>query len=85
MITSVEVFKKIRAISERTLNSRHRILLNDLLAEILIPQDSLLVLLIELENRGLVKIHNTTVVSVSLTNYGITLLEDPLGGLNSEG
>lgn len=84
MITSVEVFKKIRAISERTLNPRHRVLLNDILAEALIPQDSLLVLLIELENRGLVKIHNTTVISVSLTNYGITL-EDPLGGLNSEG
>jgi len=84
MITSVEVFKKIKTISARTLNPRQRILLHDILSEMFITQNSLVVLLIELENRGLVKIHHTTVVSVSLTNYGITQ-EDPLGGLNSEG
>lgn len=83
MITSTEVFNKIKAMSLRTLNPQHRILLDDLHQEIQIHKDTLLVLLIELENRGLIKIYNSTVASVSLTNYGNTN-SDPPGGYNSE-
>lgn len=83
MVTSVEVFQKIRELSKKTLNPRHRILLNDICSEISIPTDSLLVLLIELENRGLIKIFNTTVTSVSLTDYG-NEHNTPPGGMNSE-
>lgn len=83
MITSVEVFNKIKAMSLRTLNPRHRILLDDIYQEIPVPKDRLLVLLVELENRGLIKIFNTTVASVSLTNYG-NANNDPPGGYGSE-
>jgi len=82
MITSVEVFTKIKVMSRKTLNPNHRILLSDIVSEIHVPQDSLLVLLVELENRGLIKIHKTTIVSVSLTNYGIGQ-ETPPSGLTS--
>jgi len=82
MITSVEIFRKIKVMSRKTLNPNHRILLSDIVSEIHVPQDSLLVLLVELENRGLIKIHKTTIVSVSLTNYGIGQ-EDPTSGLTS--
>jgi len=82
MITSVEIFRKIKVMSRKTLNPNHRILLSDIVSEIHVPQDFLLVLLIELENRGLIKIHKTTIVSVSLTNYGIGQ-ENPPSGLTS--
>jgi hypothetical protein len=83
MVTSEKVFGKIKEMSLKTLNPYHRILLKDITAEFLIPQDSLFILLVELENRGLIKIYNTSVVSVSLTNYGATH-DNPPGGVNSE-
>ena len=79
MITSVDVFKKIKAISRETLNPNRRILLSDMVNEIALPQDSLLVLLIELEDRGLIKIHKTPIVSISLTSYGIDQENPPSG------
>jgi len=82
-ITSIEVFRKIKAMSRKTLNPNRRILLTDMMNEIPVPQNSLLVLLIELEDRGLIKIHKTTIVSVSLTNYGIDQ-ENPPGRFSSQ-
>lgn len=82
MATSVEVFDKIRQMSQRTLNQQHRILLHEIAEELSLSNDTVLVLLTELQNRGLIRIHQTTVASVSLTNYG-TNNENPPGGLNS--
>lgn len=82
-MTSVEVFKLIKQLSRRTLGTHQRILLSEIASELLITQDKLLVLLIELENRGLVKIHKTRVLSVSITDYGHAN-ETPPGGLGSE-
>lgn len=58
--------------SKKTLNSRHRMLLNDMATELSISQDLLLGLLKELEKAGLVKIYKSDVASVSLTSYGLT-------------
>ena len=69
--------------SVRTLNPYHRILVKDITTEFSIPQDALLVLLIELENRGLIKIHHTLVASVSLTSYG-AMHHNPPGGISSD-
>jgi DNA-binding MarR family transcriptional regulator len=71
MSTAAQVFDKMKDWSKKTLNFRHRILLNDIAAELSISQDSLLGLLTELENAGLVKIYRTDVASVSLTSYGV--------------
>ncbi len=81
MITSIEILSKIRKMSTKTLNPLHRILVGDIAAEMAISQDALLVLLIELENRGLVKIYKTKIASISLTNYGNQ--ESPPSGLSS--
>ena len=83
MATSENVFERIKEMSLRTFNPHHRILVKDIIAEFLMPQDSLLVLLVELENRGLIKIHHTDVASVSLTRYGAAH-HNPPGGINSE-
>lgn len=83
MTTSVEVLEKIRELSKRTLNPQHRILLSDICAAVSVPKDSLLVLLIELENRGLIKIYSTAIASVSLTRYG-NEKHNPPEGINSE-
>lgn len=82
MITSVEVFNKMRDMSQRTFGTRPRILLSDLAKELSIEQDVVLVLAAELENRGLINIHKTNIVSVSLTSYGVSE-ESPTGGFNS--
>ena len=70
MITSADVLRKIKEISTKTVNAQHRIMLNDLLDEYVFSKDALFVLLVELEDKGLVKIHKTKVVSVSLTSQG---------------
>ena len=72
-----EVFRKIKELSKKTLNSRHRIFLIDIAGTLSFSRESLLLSLAELENDGLIKIHNTTVTSVSLTSYGM-LQEIPL-------
>jgi Mn-dependent DtxR family transcriptional regulator len=71
MSTVAQVFDKMKDWSKKTLNSRHRMLLSDLAAELSISRDSLSELLTELENAGLVKIYRTDVASVSLTSYGL--------------
>ena len=83
MAKSEEVFEKIREMNECTLNPHRSVLLSEIASKLLLEQDSLLVLLTELQNRGLVKIHNGTVVSVSLTHYGAAH-KNPPGGLNSD-
>jgi hypothetical protein len=83
MITSVEVFGKIKEMNTRTFGSRNRILISEIADELPVPSDTLLVLLTELQNRGLIIIHKTPIATVSLTNYGVK--EDtPPGGLDSE-
>jgi hypothetical protein len=72
MITATQVFDKMKKWSKKTLNSRHRLLLDDLAAEMSIPNDSLMGLLSELESAGLVKIYKSDVATVSLTSYGLT-------------
>lgn len=81
LITGVEVFKKIREMSTKTLNPHHRILLSDIVSQMRISNDSLLVLLTELENRGLITFHKSKIASVSLTLYGNQ--ENPPAGLQS--
>lgn len=71
MSTVAQVFDKMKDWSKKTINSRHRILLSDLVTELSISQDSLLGMLTELENAGLVKIYRTDVASASLTSYGL--------------
>lgn len=72
MSTAAQVFDKMKDWSKKTLNSRHRILVNDIAAELSVSHDLLLGLLKELENAGLVKIYKTDIASVSLTSYGLT-------------
>jgi Mn-dependent DtxR family transcriptional regulator len=72
MCTATQVFDKMKVWSKKTLNSRHRILLNDMARELSISQELLLGLLKELEDAGLVKIYKTEVASVSLTSIGLT-------------
>ena len=81
-ITSVEVFNEIKTLSKRTLNQRPRILMKDILVQPPLSQDALFLLLVELENRGLVIIHKTDIVAVSLSNYGVQE-DDPAGGTDS--
>lgn len=82
MITSVDVFKEIKLLSVRKLNPRHHIAFEALLPALTISKDSLLVLLIELENRGLIKVHRSGIISVSLTDYG-AVHDNPPGGIDS--
>lgn len=83
MISSVVVFRSVKEMSQKTLSNRPRILLADIADSLSVSPDIILLLLVELENRGLVQIHKTTVVSVSLTNYGVSQ-ENVSGGLNSQ-
>lgn len=83
MVTSVEVFNKIKEMSKRTFGSRPRISLTDIAADLPVSPDQLLVLLKELENRRLIDIHKAQVTTVSLTSYGVNE-ENPTGGLRSE-
>lgn len=83
MITSAEIFSAVKRMSQRTLGTRPRLLLTDIATSLGVSPDIILVLLVELENRGLVQIHKATVVSVSLTNYGVSQ-ENVSGGLNSQ-
>jgi Mn-dependent DtxR family transcriptional regulator len=82
MITSTEVFGKIKEMSKRTYGAQNRILLHDIADALSISSDLLLVMVIELQNRGLIIIHKTSIVSVSLTNYGVQE-DNPPGGFNS--
>lgn len=77
------MFKLIKQISKRTVNPQHRILLDDIFSEFSIPEDTVLVLLVELQNRGLVVIHDSLVPSISLTVYG-SATDSPPGGFTSE-
>ncbi len=70
MKTSVQVFEQIKTMDGETLHPKRHILLKELSSALSLPQDELLVFLVELEDRGLVKIHKTTLPAVSLTNYG---------------
>lgn len=72
MITNVTVFEIIKRMSMKTLNPQHRVLLSDIASELGISKDKVLLLLIELEQVGVIKIHRTQIVSVSITNYGST-------------
>lgn len=72
MISSSEVFLKIKQMSTRTYSSTHRILLGELAAEMALSQDDLLVLLMELQNKGYIQINSTRIASVNLTNFGLT-------------
>lgn len=83
MITSVEIFNFIKQLSKRTVNPQQRILLDDLFSEFSISEDAVLVLLVELQNRGLIHIHDAMVPTVSLTGYG-TATDAPPGGFTSE-
>ncbi len=69
---SAEVFDVIKKMSKKTYNSQHRILFNDIVVELNASDDELLLLLSELETAGFIKLHKTKVVSVSLTNYGLS-------------
>lgn len=82
MITSVEIFRTVKQMSKRTLGPRPRVLLGDMTRVLGIPADTILLLLTELEDRGLVEVHGTTTVSVSLTSYGVTQ-ESVSGGLST--
>ena len=82
-ITSVEVFQRIKDLSRRTVESNHRILLSDIAAGMNVSQDTLLVLLTELENRGLIRVFKTMLLSVSLTQYGMSQ-DDPPSGIESD-
>ena len=79
MLTGVDVFNKIKELSQRTLSANPRILLTDIAAGLDISQDALLVLLVELESRGLIKTHRGRVISVSLSNYGVDETSPPSG------
>lgn len=82
-VTSVEVFRRIKALSRRTADANHRIMISDVAADMNISQDSLLVMLTELENRGLIRLFKTMLLSLSLTNYGMSQ-NDPPSGIDSE-
>lgn len=83
MLTSIDIFNTIKVLSTRTLNPCQRILFSELAANSSLQGDGLLVVLLELENRGLVKIHHSTIKAVSLTLYS-SLQSTVTGGLNSE-
>lgn len=72
MRTATAVFRKLKEMSKKTLNSRHRIFLNDIAAEVSLPPELLSEMLTELEQAGLIQIHKTTVIAISLTGYGLT-------------
>ncbi|WP_114791021.1 hypothetical protein [Niabella yanshanensis] len=83
MTTSIEIFQSIKHLSRQTFNPCRRLNINDLTETCSVSKDKLLVLLVELENRGLIKINHTKIITVHLTPYGI--LQDAVtGGLNSE-
>lgn len=82
MVTSAEVFKQIKEMERKTLHEHRRILLSEMAEALSVSQNDLLVLLVELENRGLVKIHKIPIASVSLTDYGMRE-EEASGGLRS--
>lgn len=72
MVSVEEVFEKIKKMSKKTYNTQHRILLTDIAVELNTSPDKLLLHLVELEDAGFVSVHNTKVVSVSLTKYGLS-------------
>lgn len=61
----------IKEMSAKTLGDQPRVLLSDIAGDLSIPPDLLLVFLAELEGRGLIVIHKTGIVSVSLTKFGV--------------
>jgi hypothetical protein len=83
MTTSIEIFQSIKYLSRQTFNPCRRLHINDLTETCSVPKDALLVLLVELQNRGLIKINHTKIITVHLTPYGI-LQNSVTGGLNSE-
>lgn len=70
MAISAVVFDAIKKMSKRTVNPLHRILFIDIASELKLSLGETLLLLKELEYAGYIKIHNTKVVSVTLTEYG---------------
>ncbi|HTM66392.1 MAG TPA: hypothetical protein VL093_08740 [Flavipsychrobacter sp.] len=81
LATGVNVLRTTREMSTKTLNPHHRIFISDIISEMRISSNSLLVLLTELGNRGLIKVYKSRIASVSLTRYGNQ--EYPLPGLQS--
>ena len=65
------VFKKIKDLSKKAINPRHRIFLIDIAGELMFTKKALLMSVAELEHIGLIQIHKTTVTSVSLTGSGM--------------
>lgn len=82
MITSIEVFGKIKELNTRTYGSLNRILLSDIALDLSIPSDLLLIFLTELQDKGFILIHRIPIVSVSLTNFGAK--EDSLDDIDGE-
>lgn len=72
MKRGVEVLEAIKNMSTRTVNPQHRILFVDISSELSIRPDQLLLILTELEEAGYIKLHRTKVISVTLTNYGLS-------------
>ncbi|MCH5718580.1 hypothetical protein [Niabella hibiscisoli] len=83
MIPSIDVFKIIKALSKHTLNPCPRLSFAALIKNCSLQRDALFVLLIELENRGLIKINYTAVTTINLTLYGSSQ-DSVTGGLYSE-
>lgn len=82
MITSIEVFGKIKELNMRTFGSLNRILLSDIASDLSIPSDLLLIFLTELQDKGFILIHRIPIVSVSLTNFGVK--EDSIDDIDGE-
>lgn len=82
MVTSMNVFDYIKALSSKKVNPQIRIRLSEVLAGFPVQKEKILVLLAELENRGLINIHRETIPSVSLTKYGVQN-DSPAGGIES--
>ena len=54
-ITSEGVFQRIKQLSQRTADSSNRVLVSDIAVGMYVSQDSLLLVLNELENSGLIR------------------------------
>lgn len=71
MAATEKIFEAIKTMSKKTLNSQHRILLNDIASDLKLSKDNILVSLLELEYAGYIKIHRSKIISVALTNHGL--------------
>ena len=83
MTTGIEVFLRVKEMSGRNFGPRPRIALGEIAASLSVSPDALLVLLKELQNRGLVVIHTGKIPTVSLSSYGVRE-DEATGGFGSE-